>query len=681
MRKLTTLIALLCVAPVAIPAMADEGMWLFNKPPLRQLQERYNFTPSPAWLEHLQKSAVRFNNGGSASFVSNEGLIITNHHVGFDCIQKLSTAERDLVANGFRAKTRAEELQCPDLEINVLMSIEDVTTRVSGATKPGMSSAEAEAATRATLNAIEKESLEKTGLRSDVVTLYQGGQYHLYRYKKYTDVRLVFAPEEDIAFFGGDPDNFEYPRFNLDISFFRAYENGKPARPDAFLKWSPEGAKEGELVVVAGHPGTTERLNTVAHLESMRDVSYPWLLNYLRRQELLLEIYSERGKENARRAKDDLLSIENARKSYDGSLGALQDPALIASKRADEQRLRQTGLAGDAFDMIERAVAKSRAIYVERQMLSSGYAFGGDLFNKARAIVRLAEETAKPNAQRLREYRDSNLESLKYGLLADSPIYGDLETAKLADSLSFWMESMPGDPLIAKVLNGKSPRQRAVELVQGTGLANPAIRKELVEGGKAKIDASKDPMLVVARLVDARARELRKQQEEEVQEPLRQAYAKIANAKFRAGGENLYPDATFTLRLSFGAVKGYRLDPYVQPWSTTFAGLYDRSAQHEREEPWDLPKSWTDAQSKIDLKVPFNFVATIDSVGGNSGSPVVNRNGEFVGILFDGNPSTLGYSFAYQDVDARAIAVHGRGILEALKSVYGATELLTELKK
>jgi hypothetical protein len=690
LRKLITLtIAILAALPAALPLQADEGMWLFNKPPLRQLQQRYDFTPSAAWLDKLQKAAVRFNNGGSASFVSPDGLIITNHHVGFDCIQKLSSAERDLVANGFRAKTRADELQCPDLEINVLMSIEDVTSRVNATTKPNMSSADAEAARRAALNAIESESVKKTGLRSDIVTLYQGAQYHLYRYKQYTDVRLVFAPEEGIAFFGGDPDNFEYPRFNLDISFFRAYENGKPVKPDAYLTWNAAGAKEGELVLVAGHPGGTDRIDTAGHLAFLRDLSYPWLLNYLRRQELMLELYSERGAENARRARDDLLSIENSRKSYQGSLGALQDPALLVRKRAEEDKLRQAVNAspelraqyGDGWDIIDKAIAKSRAIYVERQMLASGYALAGDLFSKARTLVRYADETQKPNEQRLREFRETNLESIRFGLLAEPPFYADLETAKLADALSFWMESTPGDPLIAQVLNGKSPRQRAVELVQTTELADPRVRKELLEGGKAKIDASKDPMIVVARLVDARSRELRRQYESEVQEPLRQGYAKVANAKFHAGGDDIYPDATFTLRLAFGTVKGYTADARVQPWSTAFTGLYERADEHKNAAPWALPKSWVDAKPKLAMQTPFNFVATIDSVGGNSGSPVVNRAGEFVGILFDGNLPTLGYSFAYQDVDARSIAVHSAGIIEALRSVYGATELIQELTK
>jgi hypothetical protein len=681
-RNLTIGVALLAGA-----AAADEGMWLLNNPPTRQLQERYGFQASAAWLEHLQRSAVRFNNGGSGAFVSNDGLVLTNQHVGADCVQKLGTREKDYIRLGFQAALRAGEPRCADLELNVLSSMEDVTARVNSAVKPGMNPAAAQKARRAAINSMEKESLDSTGLRSDVVTLYHGGQYHLYRYKKYTDVRLMFTPELDITFFGGDPDNFEYPRYNLDITFFRAYENGVPAKVDHYLKWSREGARDGELVFIAGHPGRTERLNTVAHLEFLRDFVEPRGLNGLRRLEVLLNTYSGRSLENARRAQEDLRSVENSRKARLGALAGLQNPAVMERKRADEKALREAvekspefrKQYGDAWDQVSTAIGNYRPIQPEYQLLELGTAFRGDLFSKARTLVRMAEESKKPNAERLREYSEAALESLKQNLFSDAPIHADLETVKLADSLALLMETLGADhEMVKKVLDGKSPRARAAELVGGTKLADVAARKKLAEGGAA-METSSDPMIAFARLVDARARALRKAYEERVDEPMRQGYAKLARARFAVYKDSVYPDATFTLRLGFGEVKGYEEDGRKIPWTTTLGGTYAHAADHQYRPPFNLPKSWMDKQARLNAATPFNFVSTVDIIGGNSGSPVVNRAGEFVGIIFDMNLPSLVYRFAYTDVGARAVSVHSAGIIEALKTVYGAQALVEEL--
>ncbi|MEK6374370.1 MAG: S46 family peptidase [Acidobacteriota bacterium] len=685
MRKLIILTLLVFAAPL----VADEGMWLFNRPPRALLKQRYGFEPSQAWLDHLQKASVRFNSGGSGSFVSANGLVLTNHHVGLDCLAKISTEKRDYVVTGFHAKTAAEEVKCLDLELNVLMSIEDVTPRVQAAVTPAMSTAEAQRARRAVMSTIEQESTEKTGLRSDVVTLFQGGEYHLYRYKKYTDVRLVFAPEVAIAFFGGDPDNFEYPRYDLDVCFFRAYENGKAVRPTEYLKWSAAGAKEGEITFVSGHPGRTNRLNSLFHLEFFRDVTYPFNLNLLRRREVLLDTYAERSVENDRRAHDDLFGVKNSRKAYLGRIAGLQDPAIMKKKADAEAALRQKvesdpqmkAQYGDAWSMVEKAFETYRPFAMEYRFLEGGVAFNSHLFSSARTLLRLGDESAKPNADRLREFRESNLESLKQGLYSEAPIYEDLEIVELSDSLAHWLETMGvNDPLVKQVLSGKSPQERASELVRSSKLRDAAVRKQLGEGGKAAIDASTDPMILVARMVDARSRELRKTYEESVDEPLQQAYAKIANATFKASGGDTYPDATFTLRLSFGPVKGFEENGKKISWRTTIGDTFEHAAAHANKEPFALPKSWTAKKAVVDNDAtPFNFVNTADIIGGNSGSPVVNRAGEFVGIIFDGNLQSLPWDYQFDDRVGRSVSVHSAGIIAALRKIYGASDVVKEL--
>ena len=671
------------------PALhADEGMWLFDNPPAQLLKDKYNFTIPPGWLDHLRKASVRFDDGGSGSFVSANGLVITNHHVGTDCIQKLGTREHDYIKTGFYARTQAEEAPCPDLELNVLMSMEDVTARVNGAIPRTADSAASEKARRAIVNTIEKESLDKTGFRSDVVTLYNGGAYQLYRYKKYTDVRLVFAPEKDAAFFGGDADNFEYPRYDLDICFFRVYENGKPAQVSDYLKWNRRGAADSDLIFVSGNPGSTSRLDTVAHLEFLRDRSNPWALQRLQRREVLLRVYSERSRENLRRAQDELFSIENSRKAYTGMQAGLQNPALLSQKRAEERRLRDAvnrdpklrASYGGAWDDVAASLHILDGVYEDLSLFEAGSAFRGSLFPIARTLVRLAEETQKPNEARLREYSEAGLESLKQELFSDAPIYDDLEIVQLADSLSFLADTKGmRNELVQKILAGKSPQARAEELVRNTRLKDVAERKRLAEGGLRAIEASRDPMILLARLIDPEARRLHTIFANQIEEPQRQAYAKIAQARLAINKTAAYPDATFTLRLAFGLIKGYQENGEpIQPM-TLISGAFAHAADHDNREPFHLPESWTSRQAELSPSVPLNFVSTADIVGGNSGSPVVNRAGEFVGIIFDGNIQSLGLDYAYTDQQARAIAVHSAGISEMLAKIYRTDRLLAEL--
>jgi hypothetical protein len=683
---------LLCFLPTTY-LRADEGMWLFNNPPTKILQEKYHFQPTPEWLEHVQKSSVRFDNGGSGSFVSADGLVMTNHHVGAGCLQKLSTKEKDYVANGFEAKSSVEEPPCPDLELNVLMSIEDVTARVSGAVQSGMDGATAEKARRAEINKIEKESHDKTGLRSDVMPLYNGGQYQLYRYKQYTDVRLVFAPQKSIAFFGGDTDNFEFPRYDLDICFFRVYENGKPVHPDNYLRWSEAGAAEGDLIFVSGHPGRTERGDTVASLLYQRDYAVPGTLNLLRRREVLLDNYSERSTENARRAERDLFGIRNSRKALLERLAGLQNPSIIAKKRDDEKELRDavakdpklSQADGSGWDEVSATLKTLVQIRDEYNMFAIGpqrsaMSFNSELFNIAIELVRLAEETQKPNGERLREYSDAGLSSLKLQLFSDAPIYDDLEAVKLGDSLGMMTEAMgEQNKTVQTVLAGKSPRDRAAELLRGTSLKDVAVRKRIADGGMKAIQESTDPMIQLALAIDPESRRIRQTFEQQVDEPQRQAYSKIANARFAVYGSSIYPDATFTLRLAFGEAKGYTENGQKIPWATTLGGTYEHAAEHGNKDDFELPKIWIDRKSQLNLSTPFNFVSTADIIGGNSGSPVVNRNGEIVGIIFDGDIQSLVLDYIYTDEQSRAVAVHSAGIVEALRKIYQANRLVLEL--
>ena len=672
---------------VSSPLVGDEGMWLYNNPPRRQLKEQHGFDLTDAWLEHLQKSSVRFNSGGSGSFVSEDGLVISNHHVGADALQKVGSKEKNYLRDGFQAKSLAEEIKCADLELNVLQSIEDVTARVEAAVPATATGEEAFKARRKVMAAIEKESLDRTGLRSNVITLYQGGAYHLHRFKRYTDVRIVFAPEQQIAFYGGDPDNFEFPRFDLDICLFRVYEDGKPVKVRHFLKWSKAGASEGELTFVSGHPGRTDRLLTMAELGYLRDVQFPYTLSRLRRLDSLLTAWSGRSEENARRAKEDLFGVQNSRKAREGGIAGLQDPVLMGKKAAAEQQFRtRLALSGEfpdavaAYDRIAAAQAEIGKHALRVRLLEAEHGFAGESFGIARTLLRAGDEGPKPNGERLKEFTDSEKESLELGLFSDKPIYPDYETLRLADSLAFLVEQLgASDPLVQQVLAGKSPRARAAELIAGTRVRDVAFRKQLYAGGATAVAAAKDPMIELARLVDGDARAARKAVEAQ-DETKQQAQAAIAKARFKLEGTGRYPDATFTLRLAYGPVKGYEEDGRKVPAITTIGGLYQRSAEMKDKPPFDLPPSWAKKKGALDLATPFNFVSTADIIGGNSGSPVVNRVGEFVGIIFDGNIQSLVLDFAYDDVQARALSVHSSAIIEALGKVYGAKDLVRELQ-
>lgn len=685
-RHIASVAALSLTVLAGSLARADEGMWLLNRPPMAQLKEKYNAQPTQEWLTRMQRSAVRFQTGGSGSIVSGNGLVMTNHHVGSDMLLKLSTKESNLLESGFLARTHDQELKCPDLELNVLWEISDVTAKVNAGVTDAMNSADAGTHRRQNMARIEQEAKTSSGLKAEVVTLYQGGEYHLYLYKSFTDVRLVFAPEEAIAFFGGDTDNFEFPRFDLDCCFFRIYENGKPLATPEHLTWSPSGAADKELVYVFGHPGRTRRGYTADHLRFLRDTEMPRLMASMWRNEIKYQTFAGRNAENARIVRDDLFGVANGRKVYTGLLSGLQDPALFATKVAEEAALRRAVDADDsnrarwsgAWEAISAAQREHERVYAENLALVRSMNASG-LFARARQIVQLTHELPKPSADRLSDYGDSKLDSLYLNLYSPEPLPTLLEIEKLANGLAYLAENLGGEhPLVVRALAGKSPRARAQECISGTAVGNVESRRALVKAGAAAVDASTDPLIILARDLDARTRELRKAFEDKVESVQRENYAKIAAARFAKFGNSVYPDATFTLRLSFGQVTGVARDS--TPPFTTIGGTFTRAEERKGQEGFTLPPSWLKAKDKINPDIPFNLICTADIIGGNSGSPLVNARGEVVGLIFDGNIySTVGDVF-YDNQNARAVAVDSRGMVEALDKVYGATELLTELR-
>lgn len=666
---------------------ADEGMWLYNAFPKSKVKAKYGFAPDQAWLDHVRLGSVRFNNGGSGSFVSPDGLTFTNHHVGAVCVQQLSTHGHDYIKEGFYAKTQAEEAKCPDLELNELVGIEDVTSTIKAAVTTGMSSADAGQAQRAAMSRVEKDCTASTSLRCDVVTFYSGEVYNLYKYKKYTDVRLVFAPEFDAAFFGGDPDNFTYPRYDLDITFFRVYENDKPAHIEHYLRWSKNGVKEDDLIFVSGHPGSTGRLRTLSQLEFLRDLDYPSRLETYKRRIALLQNFSAQSEENARIAKEHIFSYQNSFKAITGYLAPLNDKDIMAVKAADEAKLQsafkedpKNKESANPWEEIANSVKFQREIYQPLTYVEKTRGFNSTLANFARWIVRATAEKTKPSEKRLREYRDSALPSLEQELFSTAPIYKSLETVTLADSLAQMRDALGADnPAVKQVLQGKTPEDVAGELIANTKLDDVAVRKQLYSGGTAAVAASADPLIVLMRDIDPQARDLRKQYDDQVDAVERRAGAAIARVRFARTGFDQPPDATFTLRLSYGAVKSYEENGKKIPYFTTFAEGFQHAAEHDNKFPYQLPESWMKAKTNLKLNTPLNYVSTADIIGGNSGSPTVNKKGEVVGIIFDGNIQSLAWNFVYEDKQARAVHVDSRGILEALRQIYNAAPLVDEL--
>jgi len=665
---------------------AEEGMWTFDNLPLKVLKEKYGFEPTQEWLDHVRLASVRFMDGGSGSFVSPNGLVMTNHHVGVGQLQKISTPELDYVATGFYAAEQADELKCADLEVNVLVDMENVTDRVKTSVKEKMSASEALKARETVIAQIEKESLDKTGLRSNVVDLYHGGEYWLYQYKKYTDVRMVMAPERQAAYFGGDFDNFTYPRYDLDITFFRVYENDKRVRSDHYFKWNAKGAAEGDLVFVSGNPGSTDRLYTYAQLEFQRDYNYPMVLKLLQRAIADLRQYSQKGPEQERRALIQIFGLANSQKAMTGEYEGLLDENVMAKRRGEEEEFRNQIASrpewqqayGKAWETIETLTVMQQDVmknrFYRRFVLSR---FAG----LAQNIVFYVQEVEKPDTDRLNGYHESQLDGMRFNLFSPAPIFSDLEEAQIASWLSLVLEELgPEDPFVKTVLNGESPAAAAARLTSDTKLADAEFRKKLVEGGINSVNACQDPFIVLMRKLEPEIRSQIEWGKKNITSKLTPAAEQIAQARFAVFGKGVNPDATFTLRLSFGSVKGYPMNGTKAPHQTTLYGLFDRALSFGNQGDYALPQRFWDRKDRLDLSTPVNFVSTCDIIGGNSGSPVINAKAEVVGLIFDGNIESLVGRFVYDIEKNRAVSVHTAFITEALRKLYDAGKLADEIQ-
>jgi hypothetical protein len=694
------LAVLLCTAS----ALADEGMWLYNAFPSARVKARYKFTVTQPFLDHLRRSSVRI--GASASFVSPDGLVFTNHHVGAGCVHNLSTATHDYVKDGFYSPTRDQEPPCPGIEVQNLLAIRDITRDVQQAANPNMTDAEAGSAQRTAMSRLESQCSDPAkNIRCETVTLYSGGLYHLYTYKIYSDVRLVMAPEFEAAFFGGDPDNFTYPRYDLDITFFRVYENGKPAHVDDYLPFTTAGVKEGDLIFISGHPGSTARLLTISQLAYLREFLYPTRIKQLKQTIDTLLAFSAESAENARAAERVLFGAQNSYKALTGYSTGLNDPATMARKQSDEDKLHKDVAANpklkdsaNAWDEVATAMQWQRENF-KRLTWQSDSALPGNFANYARTLVRLATELPKPSDQRLREYQDQNIPTIEHTLKSTAPLSRPLEIRQLTLALANLQENLSANgnspatgnaasgadaDFVKQLLAGKTPAARATELINGTHLDDPAFRNELYKGGKVAIDAAADPMIVLLKQIDPTTRATRKDAEDHVDSVVRKNGALIAKARFELYGTTQAPDATGTLRLSYGTIKGYVENGKKIPSYTTFAGAFEHEAAHGAKPPYQLPASYHRAKdkldpNKLDLNTVLDVVNTGDSIGGNSGSPVINTKGEIVGIHFDGNIQSLPWNFQYDDQLGRKIFTDSRAVIEALRKIYNAPALADEL--
>jgi Peptidase S46 len=675
--------ALVALSLVLIgPALADEGMWTYDHFPAEKMRSAHGWAPDAAWLKHAQLASVRLAQGCSASLVSAQGLVLTNHHCARECLSELSDAKHDFIANGFYAGTGEDEKKCPALEANQLVEVSDVTRQMEAATA-GKSDRAFHDAERAAKSRIESACGTAADVRCEVVTLYHGGVYALYKYKRYQDIRVVFAPEEAAAMFGGDPDNFTFPRYDLDATFVRIYDGGKPLKADAYLTFATSGVKQGDIAMVSGNPGGTEREVTLAQLQALRDVIQPFNLYWRSEFRGVLNEFMTKGPAEAQMAGPQRDSIENSLKLLKGRQAALTSGSLVTDKARAESELQKRVAANpkvafgadNPWDAIAKATAHYQDIY-QRLSLLGNMTRLSDLLRYALALDRYAAESVKPNDQRLEEFADANFPAIKQQIISPAPVHAELEKTVL----TWWLEKVreylgTGDADVKALLGKQSPQEIAAAMVKSK-LADAKFRAQLLAGGAAAIDAYHDPLMDFARRLDEPARAVRADYENTVRAVITKNSAAIAKARFALDGQNSYPDATFTLRLSYGIVSGYIENGRQIAATTTFGGAFEHATGRD---PFKLPNSWVRAEKSIDLKTNLNFASTNDIIGGNSGSPVIGRDGKIIGLVFDGNIQSLGGDFGYDGKQNRAISVDVTGITEALKNIYHADRLIKEL--
>jgi hypothetical protein len=658
-------------------------MWTFEAPPLDYWKARYGFTPPKGWLDHVRLASIRLPNC-SSSFVSSRGLVMTNHHCARECITSVSTPDSNFQELGFVARTPADERKCEGIYVDQLQSIEDVTDRIQqagSARTPARQVAQRDSA-KAT---IEGACNQETGMTCQVISYYQGGAYSLYRFKRFDDIRLVMAPEEGISFFGGDPDNFTFPRYDLDLTLMRVYENGQPYQPKNYLRWSREGAKEGELVFVTGNPGSSGRLLTLAQMEYLRDVQYPAQLSSYDRNLAVLEEMAQRDEQTRRALENQIFSLKNSKKAVTGYLSGLQDSSIMAKKRAFERDFRRRiakdpklkARYGGAWDAIAQAQRQLTALAKQQRW----YSFAGSpLLNVSGGLVRVPQQARLPDSLRLPQYRGEGLEQIKHAILGPVPTRPEQDKEMLQAWLTQASKDLPlSDPYLTAFLGGRSPEVAAEVAINGTRLADSAYRAQLLEGGQQAIASSKDPLIVLARRLNPVALKVQ-ERATRLQDVISANAEKVGQAIFAAYGRTLPPDATFSLRISDGIVKSYPNNGTITPYKTTYYGLFGRSAAFDDKPPFQLPERWKAHRAALDMSQPLNFVSTNDIIGGNSGSPMINRNAEVVGLIFDGNIQQLPNRFLYTDEEARAVSVHSEGIIEALRRVYAADRIANELE-
>jgi len=664
---------------------SDEGMWTLDNLPLKYLNETYKFKPSKTFLKNIQLSSVRFNDGGSGSFVSKNGLVLTNHHVAMGQLQKISNKNNDYVNTGFLAKTNKEEIKCPDLELNILINFENVTDKVNSFLINMTDSNDIEKKRKEIISRIEKESYEKYGLRSDVVELYHGGEFWLYKYKRYTDIRLVHSPELQLAAFGGDSDNFQYPRYALDYAFFRVYENDKPIEVKNYLKWSSKGFEENELLFVAGHPGSTDRQKTVSEILFLRDHSFPEYLKILNEKIAFMREYSSRGKEEERKARGSILGMENSIKAIRGEYAALLDSNIIKKIEQNENSLKDYVSNNNELNIkygnIWKNIKNVQDKMIERKKETYYQKFSGQLPSIALTIIQYDMEIDKPNSERFEEFRDSSLETMRLHFLTSAPVYKDKDIFTLSKGLMISKKELGDENSFIKIaLENKDIDELSKYIIENTKLDNLEYRKELLEN-RDKIKNSKDPLIQWVKKIEPILRKNREWIKKEVESVLTTEGGKLSELRFLAFGRNTYPDATFTLRLSIGSAKPYEIDGWKVPSFTTFNGLLERSDGFKNNKEYTLSPKIYKNRNKLNLSAKINFCSTHDITGGNSGSPVINMKGEIVGLIFDGNAYSHSLSYVYTDEKARSISVHTEGIEEALRNIYSANKLLLELNE